>query len=62
MIAFPFHMLVIMIFDKQIREKRPRESVLCAEFHNAIDIINRDLRAENRLKFLHWDLSNFSRR
>nr|XP_017234341.1 PREDICTED: phosphoinositide phosphatase SAC2-like [Daucus carota subsp. sativus] len=52
---------IIILNLIKIREKRPRESVLCAEFHNAIDIINRDLRAENRLKFLHWDLSNFSR-
>ncbi|XP_057981924.1 phosphoinositide phosphatase SAC2-like isoform X2 [Malania oleifera] len=42
-------------------EKRPRESILRAEFANAIDIINKDLSEENRLKFLHWDLHKQSR-
>lgn len=43
-------------------EKRPRESILRAEFANAIDFINKDLSEENRLKFLHWDLHKHSRR
>ncbi|KAK7347920.1 hypothetical protein VNO80_22463 [Phaseolus coccineus] len=37
-------------------EKKPRESILRAEFANAIDFINKDLSEENRLRFLHWDL------
>ena len=50
-----------MIHFKQTREKKPRESILRAEFANAINIINKDLSQENRLRFLHWDL-NKSRR
>ncbi|KAG6431623.1 hypothetical protein SASPL_109702 [Salvia splendens] len=42
-------------------EKRPRESILRTEFANAIEVINRDLSEENRLKFLHWDLNKHSR-
>ncbi|XP_017697351.2 phosphoinositide phosphatase SAC2-like isoform X2 [Phoenix dactylifera] len=42
-------------------EKRPRESILRAEFANAIDAINKDLAEENRLRFLHWDLHKHSR-
>ncbi|KAG8373872.1 hypothetical protein BUALT_Bualt11G0070500 [Buddleja alternifolia] len=42
-------------------EKKPRESILRAEFANAIEVINNDLPEENRLKFLHWDLNKHSR-
>ncbi|XP_056860174.1 phosphoinositide phosphatase SAC4-like [Raphanus sativus] len=38
------------------KERRPRESILWAEFANATDFINKDLPEENRLRFLHWDL------
>ncbi|KAI3902155.1 hypothetical protein MKW92_008564 [Papaver armeniacum] len=31
------------------------------EFANAIEFINKDLPEENRLRFLHWDLSRHSR-
>lgn len=51
-----------MVCDKQTREKRPRESILRTEFRNAIDLINKDLPEENRLKFLHLDLNKISRR
>ncbi|WOL02658.1 phosphoinositide phosphatase SAC3-like [Canna indica] len=44
------------------REKRPRESLLRAEFGNAIDFINKDLPEDKRLKFLHWDIQKHSRR
>ncbi|KAJ8427843.1 hypothetical protein Cgig2_017891 [Carnegiea gigantea] len=43
-------------------EKKPRESILRAEFANAIEYINKDLPEESRLKFLHWDLNKHSRR
>jgi hypothetical protein len=42
-------------------EKKPRESILRAEFANAIEFINKDLSEENRLRFLHWDLHKHSR-
>ncbi|KAJ4982388.1 hypothetical protein NE237_033225 [Protea cynaroides] len=42
-------------------EKKPRESILRAEFASAIEFINKDLIEENRLKFLHWDLHKNSR-
>lgn len=50
------------ISDLQTQEKKPRESILRAEFAYAIRVINKDLVEENRLKFIHWDLSKHSRR
>ncbi|URE48884.1 SAC domain containing protein [Musa troglodytarum] len=44
------------------REKKPRESLLRAEFANAIDFVNKDIPEERRLKFLHWDIQKHSRR
>ncbi|MBA0745455.1 hypothetical protein Gogos_008030 [Gossypium gossypioides] len=43
-------------------EKKPRESILRAEFANAIRFINKSLSKENRLRFLHWDLNRQSRK
>ncbi|KAG1366416.1 hypothetical protein COCNU_13G002060 [Cocos nucifera] len=43
-------------------EKKPRESLLRAEFVDAIDCINKDLSEENLLRFLHWDLQKHFRR
>ncbi|BAT76922.1 hypothetical protein LR48_Vigan01g286800 [Vigna angularis] len=47
---------IIILNLIKTHEKKPRESILRAEFANAIDIINKDLSEENRLRFLHWDL------
>ncbi|KAF5726112.1 phosphoinositide phosphatase SAC3-like isoform X1 [Tripterygium wilfordii] len=47
---------IIILNLIKTREKKPRESILRAEFANAIDFINKDLSEENRLRFLHWDL------
>nr|VDD33074.1 unnamed protein product [Brassica oleracea] len=47
---------IIILNLIKTKERRPRESVLRAEFANAIDFINKDLPEENRLRFLHWDL------
>ncbi|CAM0871876.1 unnamed protein product [Alopecurus aequalis] len=44
------------------REKKPRESLLRAEFAKAIHYINKGLLEDKRLKFLHMDLSKLSRR
>ncbi|XP_073043906.1 phosphoinositide phosphatase SAC3-like isoform X1 [Primulina eburnea] len=52
--------IIILNLIKTI-EKKPRESILRAEFANAIEFINKDLSEENRLKFLHWDLNKHSR-
>ncbi|KAL6568327.1 suppressor of actin mutation [Orobanche hederae] len=52
---------IIILNLIKTREKKPRESILRAEFANAIEVINKDLAYENRLKFLHWDLSKYSR-
>uniref|UniRef100_A0A1D1YNZ3 Polyphosphoinositide phosphatase n=1 Tax=Anthurium amnicola TaxID=1678845 RepID=A0A1D1YNZ3_9ARAE len=52
---------VIILNLIKTREKRPRESILRAEFANAIDFINKDLSEEDRLRFLHWDLNKHSR-
>ncbi|AQL09220.1 Phosphoinositide phosphatase SAC2 [Zea mays] len=43
-----------MLFDT--REKKPRESLLRAEFAKAIHYINKSLPDDKRLKFLHMDL------
>ncbi|XP_010520516.1 PREDICTED: phosphoinositide phosphatase SAC3-like isoform X2 [Tarenaya hassleriana] len=47
---------IIILNLIKTKEKRPRESILRAEFANAIDFINKDLSEETRLRFLHWDL------
>ncbi|XP_074280812.1 phosphoinositide phosphatase SAC4-like [Silene latifolia] len=52
--------IIILNLIKTV-ERRPRESILRAEFANAIECINRDLPDEKRLKFLHWDLNKHSR-
>ncbi|KZV27550.1 hypothetical protein F511_04601 [Dorcoceras hygrometricum] len=52
---------VIILNLIKTREKKPRESTLRAEFAYAIDIINKELAPESRLKFLHWDLNKYSR-
>ncbi|XP_031373626.1 phosphoinositide phosphatase SAC3 isoform X3 [Punica granatum] len=52
---------IIILNLIKTEEKKPRESILRAEFANAIDYINKDLPEENRLKFLHWDLHKHSR-
>ncbi|KAL2250988.1 UNVERIFIED_CONTAM: Phosphoinositide phosphatase SAC3 [Sesamum indicum] len=53
---------IIILNLIKTNEKKPRESILRAEFANAIEVINKDLSEENRLKFLHWDLNKHSRR
>ncbi|XP_073136734.1 phosphoinositide phosphatase SAC2-like [Henckelia pumila] len=52
---------IIVLNLIKTREKKPRESILRAEFAYAIEVINKDLTPENRLKFLHWDLNKYSR-
>ncbi|KAG8380206.1 hypothetical protein BUALT_Bualt07G0169300 [Buddleja alternifolia] len=53
---------IIILNLIKTREKKPRESILRAEFATAIEAINKDLTHGNRLKFLHWDLSKYSRK
>ncbi|KAK4783205.1 hypothetical protein SAY86_007579 [Trapa natans] len=52
---------IIILNLIKTEEKKPRESILRAEFASAIDYINKDLPEENHLKFLHWDLHKHSR-
>ncbi|GER36115.1 phosphoinositide phosphatase family protein [Striga asiatica] len=52
---------IIILNLIKTNEKKPRESILRAEFANAIEVINKNLPEENRLKFLHWDLHKHSR-
>ncbi|XP_042507618.1 phosphoinositide phosphatase SAC2-like isoform X1 [Macadamia integrifolia] len=52
---------IIILNLIKTREKKPRESILRAEFANAIEYLNKDLSEEDRLKFLHWDLHKHSR-
>ncbi|XP_062216606.1 phosphoinositide phosphatase SAC2-like [Phragmites australis] len=53
---------IIILNLIKTREKKPRESLLRAEFAKAIHYINKGLTDDNRLKFLHMDLSKLSRR
>ncbi|XP_057504873.1 phosphoinositide phosphatase SAC2-like isoform X1 [Actinidia eriantha] len=52
---------IIILNLIKTREKKPRESILRAEFANAIAFINKELTEENHLKFLHWDLNKYSK-
>ncbi|XP_020227159.1 phosphoinositide phosphatase SAC2 isoform X1 [Cajanus cajan] len=52
---------IIILNLIKTREKKPRETILRSEFANAVRSINKNLRGENRLRFLHWDLHRHSR-
>ncbi|KAK7349334.1 hypothetical protein VNO77_06616 [Canavalia gladiata] len=52
---------IIILNLIKTREKKPRETILRAEFANAVRSINKNLRGENHLRFLHWDLHRHSR-
>ncbi|KAI4355385.1 hypothetical protein L6164_004165 [Bauhinia variegata] len=52
---------IIILNLIKTREKKPRETILRAEFANAVRSINKNLIGENRLRFLHWDLHRHSR-
>ncbi|KAF9600222.1 hypothetical protein IFM89_005046 [Coptis chinensis] len=43
------------------QEKKHQESILHAEFANAIKFINNDLPEASRIKFLHWDIHKHCR-
>ncbi|KAH9713841.1 phosphoinositide phosphatase SAC2 [Citrus sinensis] len=53
---------IIVLNLIKTNEKKPRETILRAEFSNAIRFINKDLSKENRLKFLSYDLQKHSRK
>lgn len=53
---------IIILNLIKTHEKKPRETILRAEFANAIRFINKGLSEENRLRFLHWDLQKHSRK
>ncbi|XP_004141821.2 phosphoinositide phosphatase SAC2 [Cucumis sativus] len=53
---------IIVLDLTKTREKKPRETLLHAEYVNAIGCINAERSEENRLKFLQWDLKQHSRR
>lgn len=50
-----------ILCNTQTREKKPRETLLHAEYVNALGCINAERLEENRLKFLQWDLKQHSR-
>ncbi|XP_038699994.1 phosphoinositide phosphatase SAC3-like isoform X2 [Tripterygium wilfordii] len=52
---------IIILNLIKTQEKKPRESILRAEFANVIDFINKDLSEQNHLRFLHWDLHKHAR-
>ncbi|XP_020256948.1 phosphoinositide phosphatase SAC2-like [Asparagus officinalis] len=53
---------IIVLNLIKTREKKPRETILRAEFAKAIDYINKSLPEDSRIRFLHWDLHKYSRR
>ncbi|CAN8259399.1 unnamed protein product [Cochlearia groenlandica] len=53
---------IIILNLIKTRERRPRETILRAEFANAIRFINKGLSKEERLRPLHWDLHKHSRK
>ncbi|KAL5755482.1 hypothetical protein ACOSQ2_020228 [Xanthoceras sorbifolium] len=53
---------IIILNLIKMREKKPRETILRAEFANAIRVINKSLPKESRLRFLHWDLQKHSKK
>ncbi|KAK7294505.1 hypothetical protein RJT34_17394 [Clitoria ternatea] len=52
---------IIILNLIKTREKKLRETILRSEFANAVRSINKNLKGENRLRFLHWDLHRHSR-
>ncbi|XP_023513842.1 phosphoinositide phosphatase SAC2-like isoform X1 [Cucurbita pepo subsp. pepo] len=52
---------IIVLDLTKTREKKPRETLLHAEYVNALGCINAERLEENRLKFLQWDLKQHSR-
>eukprot|EP00252_Welwitschia_mirabilis_P005352 TRINITY_DN1585_c0_g1_i1.p1 TRINITY_DN1585_c0_g1~~TRINITY_DN1585_c0_g1_i1.p1 ORF type:complete len:724 (-),score=140.02 TRINITY_DN1585_c0_g1_i1:193-2364(-) len=42
-------------------EKKPRESILCAEYAKAVELINETLPEGSRLKFIHMDIHKLFR-
>ncbi|PON62552.1 Phosphoinositide phosphatase SACs [Trema orientale] len=52
---------IIILNLIKMREKKPRETILRAEFANAVRFINRSLTKENHLRFYQWDLHRHSR-
>ncbi|XP_050101756.1 phosphoinositide phosphatase SAC2-like isoform X1 [Malus sylvestris] len=52
---------IIILNLIKTNEKKPRETILHAEFSHAIRFINRSLPKESRLRFLHWDLHKHAR-
>ncbi|GKV09742.1 hypothetical protein SLEP1_g21198 [Rubroshorea leprosula] len=52
---------IIILNLIRTHEKKPRESILCAEFANAVRFINKSSTKESRLRFLHLDLHKHSR-
>ncbi|KAF3651536.1 Phosphoinositide phosphatase SAC2 [Capsicum annuum] len=52
---------IIILNLIKTHEKRPRETILRAEFADAIEFINKDLPVDDRLRFLHWDINKHPR-
>ncbi|XP_012574110.1 phosphoinositide phosphatase SAC2-like isoform X2 [Cicer arietinum] len=52
---------IIILNLIKTREKKPRETILRKGFSVAVRSINQNLRGENRLRFLHWDLNKHSK-
>ncbi|XP_024024532.1 phosphoinositide phosphatase SAC2 isoform X1 [Morus notabilis] len=52
---------IIILNLIKTREKKPRETILRAEFANAIRFINRSFKKERHIRFLQWDLHKHSR-
>ncbi|XP_031280386.1 phosphoinositide phosphatase SAC2-like [Pistacia vera] len=53
---------IILLNLIRTREKKPRETILRAEFENAVRFVNKNLTKENRIRLFNLDLQKYSRK
>lgn len=52
---------IIVLNLVKTMEKKPRETVLCHEYANAVTYLNGILPKESRIKFVQWDFHKFAK-
>eukprot|EP00249_Psilotum_nudum_P024421 c29179_g3_i1 orf=3-1247(-) len=53
--------IIVLNLAKTV-EKKPRETILCLEFENAVTFLNHVLPKANHVKFIQWDFHLFAKR
>ncbi|XP_044487636.1 phosphoinositide phosphatase SAC2-like isoform X3 [Mangifera indica] len=53
---------IILLNLIRAREKKPRETILRAEFEKAVRFVNKNLTKENRIRLFNLDLQKYSRK